>query len=443
MKWLVLLLIVACGHKEPPAQDVGDSDGDHVPNYLETNSALQKYVAEISPFTSIEGTLSFEVGQKSMQVQFNNNYDVSQNAMRLLTRSVPAILKEDYFSECSRLYPMATELPKNLDGIIHVSLSLTTKDSPSALFLTDGKSEYQLSAFAKNMDFRLSADELKKIFSGDMFFTLKKKEMENDWSRESNVRQRTYRVYFYDGTSSRIHYVSHALDFQDYLKLSGIHESNELKSVSGFTSDDQRVYWWTRRIGANDYALVKASMKEIASYNIHNFNKSVSIIDRTNGTSGKQLFVKKAATTRFAVKLRGTRAVNTFTETSAEERYQMNRCTYYTRTVLPGKVMAASKDDILSQIEFRWNDHAMNLDDFPYSVSEGFDLDGQYIEIAFERTPEEFTLSLPNLATSTFYPLGNYRISCQVPGPEARPTPIINGEGQMVLTVESFIEKID
>jgi hypothetical protein len=443
MKWLVLLLIVACGHKEPPPQDVGDSDGDHVPNYLETNSALQKYVAEISPFTAIEGTLSFEVGQKSMQMQFNNNYDVSQNAMRLLTRSVPAILKEDYFSECSRLYPLTTELPKNLDGIIHVSLSLTTKDSPSALFLSDGKSEYQLSAFAKNMDFRLSADELKKIFSGDMFLTLKKKEMENDWSRESNVRQRTYRVYFYDGTSSRIHYVSHALDFQDYLKLSGIHESNELKSVSGFTSDDQRVYWWTRRIGDNDIALVKASMKEIASYNVHNFTKTVSRIDRTNGKAGNLLTVKKDPATRFAVKLRGNRLMNIFNETSEEIREVANRCVLYRRSVTPGKMMAATKEDILSQIEFRTNDHAMNLDDSPYSVSEGFDLDGHYIEVAFERTPEEFTLSLPDLPDSTFYSLGNYRTTCSFPGPEARPASPINGEGQMVLTVESFIEKID
>ena len=69
MKWLILVLIISCGQKNPPVRDVGDSDGDQIPNYLEEKGELEKYTANIKPFGEVKASLSFRQGIKTVSVE--------------------------------------------------------------------------------------------------------------------------------------------------------------------------------------------------------------------------------------------------------------------------------------------------------------------------------------------------------------------------------------
>ena len=152
MKWLILVLLISCGHENPPARDVGDSDGDTIPNYLETDGALGKYVAEVSPFQEMKGELMFKVNYKPVNVQLSNQSNISDVAKKLLTKSLESMRKEEYFSEWSDLKVESPDLAIP-DGDYQVTLAINTEDSPQFLMLNNGKSQTELSAFHPRMDY--------------------------------------------------------------------------------------------------------------------------------------------------------------------------------------------------------------------------------------------------------------------------------------------------
>lgn len=438
MKWFILALLFSCGHKTPPAQDVADSDGDHVPNYLEVNSELAKYVAEVVQFSSVEGKLRLEHEGKEVSINFSNNFDAAQSSIGLLTKSLAAIAPTAYFTEYARLYPQKKDLAL-AEGIYHVSLSLSLRETPKALVLTDGKSEYRIGDFSKTMDFRLSTDELRKILDGKLYFQLKKEISEDPYSVDQNVRSRTYRVHFYDGVNSLVHYVSKEISFARYLKLSGIESTQELNDLSSY-ANDPKVYWWTRDLGARGFVIVKASMKDILNANARSFDKTLATIDRINGKSAHVLRVIKSPDTRYFVRLRAKRAMNEFSVSQTASEGEFIKCVLKTRKARPLKATDMDQDAILEELAITSGDRVLSTDDYPVRFVKGMDFKGGYLEIAFERTPEDFTLSLPTRATSTYVPTGTFENSCVRP---LRNVPMTNEESQLVITAESYVEKMD
>ncbi len=447
MKWLILIALISCGQKNPPAKDVRDSDGDQIPNYLETDSELQKYVAEVIPFAETKGSLTFKLDSKYVSVNLSNEHDIAGNAMKLLTKTLSTIKTEDYFSEWSILKAEATSylIP---DGHYDVTLALDTTERPDLITLTDGKAELEVGNFANRLEFRLTAEELRQILLGKLHLNMKKNPGDNPYSVESTIRDRTYRVFYFDGKISKIHYVSHELEFSRYLRMAGIEQSTELKNFRGFSQNDNKDFWWTRNVGEKDKIVVKSSLKDLSQFHVLNFTRHESQIDRTNGSAVNSFIVTKSPASKFVIKFRGNKIQNVINETSRAYNRSGARgefsesCRQWGRTVVSQKSLPVTKEDLLSGIIIQSQEKSISLDQFQENLTEGSDEKGWYLELALDETPKDFTILLAPRSNSTYVKTGVYQTVCD----NGRPVysgSNTNEEGQMNIKIESFIEKID
>ena len=448
MKWLILVLLISCGHENPPARDVGDSDGDTIPNYLETDGALGKYVAEVSPFQEMKGELMFKVNYKPVNVQLSNQSNISDVAKKLLTKSLESMRKEEYFSEWSDLKVESPDLAIP-DGDYQVTLAINTEDSPQFLMLNNGKSQTELSAFHPRMEFNLTGEELRGIFLGKMKLTFKKSDSENPYSLNSNVRNRTYRVYHHNGRVSKIQYVSKELSFSEYLKLSDIQDPRELKTIQGFVSRGSTTYWWTRNLDNGDKVVFKGSHAEISEFHKKNFQYKETIIGRKNGSSLSPVVIKKEANSKLVIRFRGDRNTRTFSETHSSRNVggargeRNDTCTSYFRSSTDLEAVGITKDDLIKEVEISVAGKKMNLLDLDDALTEGEDEKGKFLELALEKTPAEMSLYVPGLNQDTYVKTGNYMNHCsdwQNPKYGGSDT---NIEGHLTIKMETFIEKID
>lgn len=443
MKWIILVLLMSCGHEAPPAKDIADSDGDHIPNYLET-SGVQKYVAEIIPLGEIRGTLSVKLIEGHYTVEFANDEDVQDRAMRLLTKSPEALKIPDYFSEFSRL-ELSPSLPVNFkEDILDVSLLLRTSERSGYVFLVDEKSETLLGSLAARMSFQLKGAELTRLITKKARLEVRRSEVRVSSSAEENIRARTYRVYIHDGTGVKIHYVSKDLAFSDYLRESGINEHFELKSVKGFIGSEVIPFWWTRSLPQGDKVLYKGSLKSISDFHQTNFHKGVQVISRENGAAKNILTVSKAPKTKFVLRLRGHRVKRTFS--LSEKRYTIGGgrgevhedCKDWRREITSEASLPITKDDYMNEILVESTDKTMPLLDLRENLTQGQDEKGPYLELALDETPERFTLRLSSRAAGTFTQVGVYQSTCRGVSYSN-----LNDEAQMIITAETYIEKID
>lgn len=442
MKLLILLLIVACGHKEPPAKDVGDSDGDHILNYQET--ALAKYVAETVPFGEVKGKLSFSIDTKLVEIGLSNQSDQALNAKKLLTRSASLLKLEDYYSEWSALRPLTSFTDKLTQLQYNVTITFDTQEKPALLVLTDGKAVTPIQKFSKRIDVVFYADELERILSGKFRLELRRTEETSSISAENTVRDRTYRVYIFDGRVGKVHYVSKEIEFEKYISFSGINESHDIIELKGFSATDTADKWWSRSLG-DDKVLVYSNLKHLAKFQKAGFSKSEQSITRVNGKQGNLLQVTKAPDTKYVLKFRGARTMNKFREWRkdwhqggargeiSEDCHSLNREVNTTQSLPFVK-------DMLGEMVLTSAEKTRTLNELMASINEASDEQGKYYELVLEKTPETFTISFPTRANSTFQMTGAYYIDCIDIKRGGTPT---NEEGQMQINVESFIEKID
>lgn len=443
MKWLILAFLMSCGHESPPARDVGDSDGDQVPNYLEANDELQKYVAEVIPFGKVEGVLSFKLNNQIVTVKLGNDHDAAAGAMKLLTKTMSTLRSGDFFSEWSHL-KVETNSFQIPASQFSVTLHLETNDRPESVTLTDGKAEIEIGKFSERMEFDVSGDELQHILSGALKFNLRRPGSTDPYSVENTIRDRTYRVFLYDGRTSRVHYVSQELPFPEYLKLSKISQSYEIKNFRGFIQKDTANLWWTRVIGEKDRVVVKASLETLSKFHLTNFEKRDASVSRNNGSPGSKFQIVKAPEVQYVLKIRGSKTVRSF-KTSSRSYFRGHEadieCREYSRVIKATRNEVVSKHDLLENLVITSTGTQKFLKDFLSEITEGVDENGWYLELALDSTPDQFEISLVPRSRATFHRTGVYDTICN--GRSVISGTQTNDEGQMNLKIESFVEKID
>ncbi len=172
MKWLILVLIVSCGQKNPPARDVGDSDGDQILNYLEENKELEKYTANVKPFAEVKATLTFWQGTKMVTVELSNESDLFKISYNLLTKRADLMKLDDYFSEWSQMRVTSSDaLTDFSEKSYETSLRFHKADeTPDHLIVGDSTIE----KFQGVMKINFTGSELKDLLRNKIFITLKR-----------------------------------------------------------------------------------------------------------------------------------------------------------------------------------------------------------------------------------------------------------------------------
>jgi hypothetical protein len=216
--------------------------------------------------------------------------------------------------------------------------------------------------------------------------------------------------------------------------------------MKGFASIDATNIWWTRSLGEQDKVVVHSSLKKLSEFHQANFIRTDAPVTRSNGIIGRTLEVRKAPNSKFVMKFRGEREVLSFKLESKGWRRggghgEINEeCRSWSRIVSNRNQQALTKELLLENLVLQSAEKTLGFMELSEHITEAQDEKGPYLELALDETPELFKINLPTRPASTYVKTGVYRIECMEQRPSTQDT---NEEGQMVINVESFIEKND
>lgn len=447
MKWLILVLIVSCGQKNPPAKDVGDSDGDQILNYQEETGELGKFTANIKPFAEVKATLSFRQGTKMVSLELSNESNLHRISFNLLTKRADLIKMEDHFSEWSRLRILATDAVNDFpEKAYDMTLRFhTTTETPDHLDLGD----VTLGKFMPVMKFHLSGGEMSDLTRGKIALSLKRAGMKIPYSESSTIRQRTYRVFWNEGKITQVFYVSHELPFERFLKLKNIIQARIIDEKQGLGWTDENKDWWIRDLGEKDKVIVKASEKDISLEMERNFLKDTQIVKRSNGRSMKTVSISKIPEARLFLKLRGTKELFNFSETTRRSRRggghqegQMS-CLHWIRNINSNGETALTSEEILSNLQVQTENKSFSSDELKSMAYEALDEAGPYLEVLFDSADQHFNMTMPNRPASTYTRTGEYQWECEAIPRRTGGGVETNNEGHFTTRIDTYVEKLE
>ena len=447
MKWLILVLLVACGEKNPPARDVGDSDGDQILNYLEDKQELEKYTANIKPFGEVRAYLSFRQGTKMITVGASNESNLHRISYSLLTKREDLLKVEEHFSEWSKLRiiheNVIVDFPENnYELTLRFLESSETPDHVDIGDVTIGK-------FQEVMKFHLTGKELKEVFEGKISLTLKRAGMNVPYSESSTVRQKTYRVFWNDGKTSRVFYVSNELTFERFLILKKISQARNIadKRELGWTNEHQD--WWIRNLGEKDKVIVKASEKDISLGMEKNFVKGVQEVQRSNGKLVKAATITKHPDSRLFLKFRGFREERTFQGAFRGSRRSQGSgegsisCRHWIRNIVSSGNLPITSEDVLNNVQIQTENKMYQESDLRSMAYDAIDESGPYLEVLLDTDDQNFRITMPNRAESTFTRTGEYQWSCDGGPVQVEGGTDSNNEGHFTMRVDTYVEKLE
>ncbi len=445
MKFLILMLFISCGHETPPEKDLADSDGDQIRNYLEESSDLKKYTASTKPFKKMKAKLSFRANTQLVTLEMSNVSDLEKITHSLMTKRKDLMKKEDFFDEWSKLRPMNPDLGLKLLGKIYeVTLLFDDSDeNPDSIQLNGS----HLADFKKEVKVYLTGKIIEDLLNSRTFLTLARKDSDRVWSADSDIRKKTYRVYWNDGNGSQIFYVSKELPLEKFLQLNGILNYQPFSEYGTLSWNDESKGWWIRDLGAGDWVVIASSERELAEAREKNFDKSTHEVQRLNGQGKGILNLVKAPEARLFLKIRGWKSLNTYRERvttsvrGAGHQEGTQKCWHWHRDVLPSGDLLITTEEILSSILLATGSKIIPASDLRASALEGLDEQGSYLELMIDSTETNFSLQLPSLPATTFTRTGVYQWECEAIARETGGKRT-NDEGHFHLSVSAYIEKM-
>ncbi|MFP5385315.1 MAG: hypothetical protein ACLGHN_04510 [Bacteriovoracia bacterium] len=449
MKWLILLALISCGkHEEPTAKDIRDSDGDQVLNYEESD--LDKYVARIEPLGIIKGKIRF-TDQENFEIPFSNDPDLRRNIFDLMVSREKKIKQEDYFAERTKVRIEAVDSSKLTKDHYQIYLQFSQEsDQADEIVIVEGSKSTSLGKWVPEVRLSLSAQRLKNLLEGQSFISLKKKFKKSPLfsaASEETIRNNTYRVHYFDGTSSKILYVARKLSFKSFQAQLGINSSYEM-SVDDFffnSSMPTEKQWYSRELTNGDKILIHTDLGTLKE----NFKKKHlyqrMIILRENGVPQTILHLNNKSGATVYLRISDYhKTERTFSESKAdrwfgggggrEEGSARYRCAAYFRNINSEKTILPELSELVGNLQETSVLSTQN-------VLEIMGETGPFWEVKVTPEKEDIALSFKARPKTTFTVTGEYRSDCR----EGRPAPSYstNTEGKMAFEVESFVEKIE
>lgn len=455
MKWLILLALIACGkHEEPKKLDLRDSDGDQVLNYQE--GELEKYVADFEPLGKVNGVIKFTL-DKIIELPLSNDLNLKDAALSLAVANEARVSTEEYFSEWSKLRLKKTiTLPELKSSQYQVQLLFENGSAEAEeLVLKTGKEVLSLGSWSNFMKLQVSRENLKALLEGKAFFMLKKKfpksPLFND-AQAGTIKEKTYRVHFYDGSKSRILYVSNELEFSELLKHMDIRAKNVSEDELFFNAHlTERDQWHVRELQGGDKVLILTNIEVLRKEFLKNYIYQKKILSRKNGQNASVVQFNNPDGAKVYVKISSAYFTQrTFVERkerklhgggggggrdgNAESPY---KCTHYLREIKKENVLLSNLENLF--VNLGEEDTLLGSD-----FEEQIGAKGPYWEMKLNQPTANLKWSFINRPSSTFIVTGEYDNSCGNNANRGRGAAYkTNLEGKFEVVIESFVEKIE
>lgn len=452
MKWLILLSLIACGkHEQPKKLDLRDSDGDQVLNFQE--SELEKYVANFEPLGRVNGVMKFTL-DKIIEIPLSNEFNIQDASLSLAVANEEKTSAEEYFAEWSKLrlkkYFKLPEL-KSSQYQLHLQFENGSAEADELLLKTSSE-VISLGQWSNLMKIQISRDNLLSLIEGKSSLMLKKKFTKSEFFRETQagtIKEKTYRLHFFDGNKSRILYVSNELDFSDLLK----HLEIKARAIS---EDDlffnghviEKDQWYVREFKNSDKVLVFTNINKLREKFLENYTYQKKTLSRRNGKAANSIQFNNPEGARVYLRITSAHFTQrSFVESkerrthgggggggrdgNAESPY---KCTHYLRKVKKENAYLSSLENLfvnLGESETLLNSY----------YEEQLGNAGPYWEMKLNQPAVNLTWEFNNRPDSTFTKTGEYDNSCRRDRSMSYGTST-NDEGKFEVVIESFVEKI-
>lgn len=454
MKYLIFLLtVIACGHQEPPAQDLDDSDGDTIANAYEMDD--DKYIAQYSSLEALKGTLTFgPVNQISkIDVAFDTKGNLEEQAYDLLTKRIDQITHEDFFYEFSKLHLNTDQIDKNLSTTQIYSLSLkieTTEIKPDRLFLVSKNAQKFLAKIEPSMNLTLSGEVLMDILKGKSYLRLLKPE--HDVVKLARIKNNSYRIFRHDGEAFRLDYASKLYPFKSYLAKNGLSEARNIDDVSISRSHHDEIGWWFREAANGDKVVLYGKLARIKEIYLSGLQKSISTIERVNGINQPVVLLKSSILKPQRALIRVKQLGQTYRtfinqdklhewEIGAREGGYYYSCGYTTRFVSEESTTPIPEEVMLQNIKLSTNNQMLELSEVVKHFKSDVDKNGEFFwELGVEYTGEELSISLINPLGDNFDQVGVIFVSKECRKMERVETILVHREASFSLKVEAYLE---
>lgn len=444
MKWLILLaLIASCGkHSEPAAVDLKDSDGDQVQNYKETE--LDKYVANFEKLGEVKGTIKF-LNEKSVELEFSNLHDLSAQTVKMITGNENQLKPEQYFSDWSK-GSLAKNEEMNFSQLKYqVKLEFVTgSDEPNEVLLVNGKTVLKLGVWQKMMTLTMTAQDLKDLMAGRAELVFVKNfeaKMAKDQDARKTIEEKTYRVYYNDGLSSQVYYVSKELEYDRFLELKNITSHHDIdEDFLFFNYEETEARWFNREFKNGDKVIVKQPFSQLRKEFLKRFTITTKTIGRVNGQASEGINFLNTENAKIYLKIKSfTQTVRTFVESrevrggggGGREGNSGGRCSITRRGV------KAEDKKYLNQsvLEAELGSDLFN-ETLIYESSD--ERGNDFWQMKLEAPTPNFTLKFKSYASNTYVQTGEIGNSCGFGGAPQW----LHPEGKLSLELESYVEKI-
>lgn len=448
MKWLILIILVACGkHEEPKKLDYADSDGDQVLNYEEAD--YEKYVANFETYGKISGVLRVNIDNVK-EIPFSNEVDLNSRTLDLLTANADRINTGDYFEEWSRLNLKEEKFLKDLKLLYYqASLYFEQKLDPAdEIVLMIDKGSVSLGVWQQNMKITLSKEQLQHLSEKKASLAVKKKFRRSpifDVDSDNTIQNKTYRVFVNDGETSKILYVSKNLEFEGLLKLLNI-KARELVSEDVFffnTHLPGETEWLYRHFKNGDRVLAFSDMDHLRTHILKHYHYQKKVVSRENGYTAQRLQLSNKPGAKVFLKVRSIQqTMQEFYTTQVRKRHGGGRdvgvwdCTHHLRHVKSGN----SQSLHLTYLMEKFPVLAFNGAD----ILEQTDNTGIFWELRLNSLSENAEIAILPLKPESYIVTGEYSNSCKdiLITRGSYGVHMTNPEGKLSFEVESFVEKI-
>lgn len=451
--FILLIFIISCGkHESPPAMDLGDNDGDQKSNSFETGP-LAKNIADIESLGHVKGMMSFHY-EKEIQVQFSNRFNFKEDLMKTMVSRESEHLRNDYYDEWMKLHleknQKISSLP-NTNYTVHLHFQ-TSEVSPEELILVDEKAEYRLGKWSPYMKLNLSGDDLNALLSGKAYFRIKKKFFQGEFHHESSeetIKEKTYRLYFDNGKNTSLLYISHQLPIEEFIKLKGLKNLGVIQEEELFFSlkEQSSKKWFLRSFSNGDQVLALTTIQDVNQEYLKRFHYRKTKVQRSNGVPDKGLSLANKEAADVYLRLRARKTKRTFVEQAQKRTYSEGggggkdgngvfrwTCIHYLRNVKNETFLSPDLNEIAQNIN-------LNLDRAT-KIEEKIDEKGIYWDIKMDSVEPNFVLNLAPKDKATYVITGQYDNSCKNQSGGNSASYKTNPEGQFLLEVESYVEKL-
>lgn len=452
MKWLVLFLLFSCGkHKTPEAVDLLDADGDQILNSMEASES-DKHIANFEPLGSIKGSLKFN-HTTPVELTFANKMSSHKDALKLMVGRSDDISYREYFSEWSRVEfdhkVKPVDLKKNFYTLhLHFESNGTV---PEEVILINKDEKIFLGNWSSIMRIDLSKAQLEDLLSGRAHLAFRKKFQKTEQynvTADESIKNKTYRVYLYDGEKTRVYYISKEFPFDHFKDLMKISQTEIYEMDKIFFSSPEQLNkkWFERKFKNGDLALVLSSAVEMRENLLQRFEYQKTVLQRINGRPQSPLSFKNKPAATVYLKMTSLKTERFFVETERNIEYKVGnlareghvyQCLHKLRSVAEERKVPTSIYDFYQNLEVT----NANL----IQIEENLAEDRFSWEIKMTSEVGNTIFSVSPRAPSTYVITGEYGQKCKNKATalklvDAQET---NTEGKLSFTIESFVEKLD